>query len=1145
MAKTPVDINPIENLYSQIYTMVDGMIIKYSGIADAKETLDSRKYFDGYYDALMGHDNFYSYTYTSEEYIAVGVTNPVIYHKYIETPTLVPDNMKPILLQNRRNFIISEYNEPNDYYRELSGLPPMSTIGGYDVTKHVTNSFLVVDDSTDIMSSEDKKIRLTTAKKIMNSDQIYLGDHIYIGEVTFQKTRTSKSRSFEIIDDYKDYDGSAQIHLEDALSIMIHLNNSGDIYVSGYLHIDVSSVQKTNTVIQNAFLVVDDNDPNYNTDTMIKLSEAKTNLRSITIGSYLLCGNFIYPTYEMEQTYGVSRKIPIHMLRSYYGNSQYISIIESIGYIDEQLQVHPDYTYLQHVGMKYIPVEKARKAKNFELLFLPRCDIDVLYKQFVVLYSGCRDYFISTVYNYYYRGIYDMYDNFIALAICTMTISQLIARTGEMAITRDFYDEHMVQMLYDTYNVPYCAMLNQNTQRRLVKNLNKLIQDKGENKVLYDIAYLLGYHDISIYKYYLVKERKYDTEGNLIYADTTKIDLTVDEHNRLVEKEVIVNDLEKMYDVYFQKVELNETNYNAALSDKSKRVDYHTITDADPLWWDDSDTWDEVYGDPTKYTEITEPQLYHKHYNYTETKYLGITITYKMSELMYENVILLRMIFDKKDELDKVFVTFPKLTGSLQVSIFDCVVFLCALICRRYGLSGEILTKVSSTLNRIGYMTIDADGYTPCDTVAFNFEKVTNLEVFQDIIKEPSRYLTETETEEFMKYFQWITLPETTQEEKVKIFNEMYQNIKGLGYYVGRKLSEAELYPEYRAWKDLYDALFITKETNEMFQLGAMGTAATTYAEYLQVMNPQLYDIVTNTDDYLLYSYIDHVIYSLEQVVDNLTTLYTVNDSNSTVHDYLIKLVKFFKSYTTDLIDLTTQYVFDLKPDNLFKLTEYYKMHKVIISPESYRLMYSDVATIITYMKQADEHKFGEFIALSKTIPCKDSMRYIDDTGEPKVARFGSRRSRLMDKADISGLEMSLHKFNSAVLQDMIDTGKDITHLTVDVTESTVALYAMMESLYMEEFDDSSVVSYIVELANVISSKCKIISKELSNTDPIVAWNLVIQEVNKLLDPNTRKKRNQVESSGYNDDITCKITADSDDTLQFSDSVIIMGKTVE
>lgn len=1142
MATTPVDINPIEGVYSQIYTMVDGMVVKFSGIADAKETLESRKNFDGYYDSLMEHDTFYSYTYTPEEYIAVGVVNPVTYHKYIDMPTTVPEETKKLLLENRRKYNISEYEEPNDYYRELAGLPPIDTIGGYDVTKQVTKSFLVVEDSVDITETDEKEIRLTTARKIMNSEQIYIGDYIYIGEVSFQKSRMSKTRSFEIIDDYTEYDGTPQIHFEDALDIMLHLNDEGGIYVSGYLYIDISHVQKTNSIIQNSFLVVDDTYDGYDTNSMIKLSEAKTNLKSITSGSYLLRGNFVYPTEEMEIIYGVSRKVPVHMLRSYYGSSQYITIIESTGYIDEQLALHPDYTYLKYVGMKYIPIEKARKAKNFELLFLPMCDIDILYKQFIILYNGCRDYFVSTVYNYYYRGIYDMYDNFIGLAICTMTISQLIARTGEMAITRDFYDVRMAQMLYGTYNIPYCATLNQQTQRRLVKNLNKLIQDKGENKVLYDVAYLLGYHDIQIYKYYLVKERKYDSNDNLVYADTTKVDLVVNDENKLVEKEVIVNDLENMYDVYFQKVELNETNYNAALADKSKRVDYHSITEADPLWWEDSDTWDEVYGDPTKYTEITEPELYHKHYNYTETKYLGMTITYKMSELLYENIILLRMIFDKKDELDKVTVTFPKLTGSLEVSIFDCVVFLCALICKRYHLSGEILTKVSSTLNRVGYMTIDADGYTPCDTVAFNFEKVTNLEVFHDIIKEPLRYLTESEAEEFMKYFTWITLPDTTYEEKVKIFNEMYQNVKGLGYYIGRKISEAELYPEYRAWKDLYDALFITKEANEMFELGSTGVPAKTYAEYLQIMNPPLFDIVENTEEYLLYSYIDHVIYSLEQVVDNLKTLYLVNDSNSTVHDYLIKLVKFFKSYTTDLIDLTTQYVFDLKPDNLLKLTEYYKMHKVIIAPEAYKTMYSDIAKIIAYMKREEEYKFSEFIALSKTIACEDYMKYEDTSNEATSSTFRRVRGRIDIKADVTELEESINTFSTNLVQEMFVTGKDVTYITTNITENMISLYSLMESLYMDEFEDKDIISYISEIISNISNSCVVVSHELNSKNIIVLWNAIIQEINKLLDSSTRKPRGIEKSHSYKDTVSIKATTATNDTMRFSDSVIICSK---
>ena len=1143
MATTPVDMNPIEKLYSQIYTMVDGMIVKFSGIADEKETFENRKYFDGYYDALMKYDTFYSYSYTPEEYIAAGILNPVNYNSYIDNPVTVPEDIKTILLENRRKTIIDEYEEPNDYYRELAGLPPIDTIGAYDVTKIVTKSFLVVDDDAEI-DIDEKKIRISTAKKIMNSDQVYIGDYIYIGDVSFQKVGTSKSRSFEIIDNYVEYDDSTpQIHFDDALGIIISLGLDFSIYVAGYLYIDISVIQKTTGTINNSFLVVADTDENYDTNTMIKLSEARMNIKSICVGSYLMRGNFVYPTMEMEEVYGISRKIPIHKLTYYYGTSQYSSIIESLGYLDEQLELHPDYTYLQYIGMKNIPVEKSRKAKNFELLYLPVCDREILHSQFVILYNGCRDYFVNTVYNYYYRGIYDMYDNFIALSICSMTISQLVARTGEMAINREFYDERMVQMLYDSYNIPYCSTLNYHTQRRLVKNLNKLIQDKGENKVLYDIAYLLGYHDISIYKYYLVKERKYDSDDNLIYADTTKVDLVVNENNELVEKEVVVNDLEEMYDVYFQKVELNETNYNAALSDKSKRVDYDSLTSNDPLWWDDDDTWSEVYGDPTKFTEITEPEIYHKHYNYTETKYLGITISYKMSELLYENIMLLRMIFDMKDELSDVFVTFPKLTGALKVTVFDCVVFLCALICKRYGLSGEILTKVSSTLNCIGYMTIDADGYIPCDTVAFNFEKVTNLEVFNEIIKEPLRYLTESEAVEFKNYFEWISLPNTTEAEKVKIFNEMYQNIKGLGYYVGRKMSEAELYTEYVAWRDLYEALFIVKEARDMFTMGTTGTVAKTYAEYLQIMNPTLFEIVDSVEENMIYSDIDHVIYSLEQVVNNLKSLYTVNDSNSTVHNYLIKLVKFFKSYTTDLVDLTTQYIFDLKPDNLFKLTEYYKMHKVIISREAYKLMYSDVATIIMYMKKYDEHKFSEFIALSKSIPCNDSMKYIDDTAD--VSTFSRTTRKNTDKADISDLEDAAKKYNDALLQLIFENSEDISSIVMDATSSTIILLSTMESLYIDELDDNDVIDSIKDIIKTVSDKCIVVCTATNTNTLLTLLNNIIQEVNKILDPNTRIIRTDSDSEySYTDSISVNSRLTEKETQMFRDSVIISSKNI-
>lgn len=1135
MAITPSDINPIENVYSYIYTIVNGLVIKYSSIADEKETFENRKYFDEYYDALMKTDFFMLHKYTPEEYNAVGIMDPHIYNEYMKNPSTVPNEYQELLLENKRNAIISSYEEPNDYYRELAGLPPLNMVGAQDVTHVINQSFRVVADSDLTLETDpfQKLVRLSAARKIMNSKQIYVDDYIYIKSISIQKTATSNVRSFEIIDDDIEYDTNLpQLKYSDVESIKYGLGMDDFIYVGDFIFIELAHIQKTTSVVRESFLVVSDDTPDYDTSTMIKLSEACMNIKNISVGAYMLQGDFIYGTMEIETTYGISRKIPVHKLTSYYKSTQYINILESMGYISSQLELHPTHTYLKYVGSMNIPVHKARKAKNFELLYLPSCGRDIITSQFAILYSGCRDYFVNTVYNYYYKGIYDMYDNFIALSICSMTIAQLIARTGEAAINRDFYDERMVQMLYESYRIPYCSTLNYYTQRRLMKNLNMLIQNKAENKVLYDIAYLLGYHEISIYKYYLVKERKYDSDGNLVYKDTTKTSLVLNENNEMIEKDIIVNDLEEMYDVYFQKVDLNETNYEAAISNKSNRVAYETITEADPLWWDDDDTWDEVYGDPTKFTEITEPEIYHKHYNYTETKYLGISMSYKMSEILYDNIVLLRMIFDMKDELSDIHVTFPKLTGGLQVTVFDCVVFLCALICKRYNLTGEIQTKVSSVLNIIGYLTIDADGYIPCDTVAFNFEKVRNLEVFNEIMKNPRKYLKPDEVSTFEGYFKWVTLPQTTEKEKVQIFNEMYQNIKSLGYFVGRKMSESDNYKEYSAWRDLYNALFIQKEAREMFELGTTGEIAKTYDEYLEVMNPALYQIVTDADETMLYSHIDHVISRLEKVVDDLSTLYIVNDSTSSVHGYLMKLVKFFKSYTTDLIDLSTQYIFDLKPDNLFKLVEHYKIHKVSLLPEVYHTIYSDVAKVIAYMRKYETVKYDEYIMMTKTSEafdyhvinnitqstCKSGIcPHICKNDRNSCDGYHFSNGKWVEceeyyLPDIKELSSVIHEFTSTLnmLRENNNTTSEMSKTISNTIHCAKSILIYIEGLNSVELNNTETHAEIQTMVDKLSMSYLEVCREYASLGKIRTVTEIFDignittELNRLIDPATR-----------------------------------------
>lgn len=972
------DINPISQIHSKLWTLISEMIVKNGTKADRDETLETRKYVDSYMDAMYQRDIYEGYTYNQDDFFAVGITDEFSINHFINHPDEVPQTYKELLFLNKRKKTIEEYNEPNDYYRKLNGLPPLDSIGGKIVDKHMEFSLEIVKDSEDFETYGNPHIiTVSSARKIMRTVLFNVGNHIAILEASIQFSQSSKTRSFLIVEDHIDIrDMDYVIYYRDAISIstMLHLD-IGMLSPGNYIYINEKNVMDTSNIFDQSYLVVKDDDAAYDTNTMVKLTEARMSVPSCEEGNHIVFAEYLYPTMEHETVYGLSRKVPIHNIASYYGE-RFLVILESLGYLKELRDSHKEkkYTYLEHLGVKKIGIIRARSARAYDLLYLPDIGNDIIRQQFAISYNGARDYFMSTVYNFHYNEIYDYYENFIGLAICQMALQQTIVRAEYTALNRDFYDNSMVKMLYDSYEIPYSSRLSQHTQNRILKNLNMLIQNKASNKVIYDIATLLGYHDIQVYKYYLMKERKMDSDGNPIYFDSSTVGFIKDEEGKLVQGDVVINDLRKMYDVYFQKVELKETDYQKAFADTANRVDYEEITFPDPLWWDDGNTFDAVYGDPTKFTAETEPEVYHKHYNYVESKYLGVTIAYKLTEVVYENILLLRMILEKKVSVGDIILTFPNITGTLEVSLFDTIVFLCAMLCKQSHLSGEILTKVSTILGIIGYMTVDADGYIPCDTLAFNFEAAQNAETFKDLMEYPGKYLSKDEEKMFYDYLSVLTLPTADQKTKIEVFNKMYSNIKSLGYFITKKMSHAETTTEYRAWRDLYNALFLEKEIHDVFRIGETERVATTYMDYLRTMNPRLYNVIMECEDYLLFSYIDHVIYRMEQLIPDLDTMQTINDSNSSAHEYLIKLIKFFKSYTTDMVSLDTQYIFDLKPDNLLKLTEMYHIDQVDGYSDIFRMIYSDAMHVYYEAKQADSVAFRDIFVSDNTISAFDFL---------------------------------------------------------------------------------------------------------------------------------------------------------------------------
>jgi hypothetical protein len=402
-------------------------------------------------------------------------------------------------------------------------------------------------------------------------------------------------------------------------------------------------------------------------------------------------------------TLGIPKDMYVHEVEDKLG-FYYISSLENLGIIDEIISKNKNDSsseYLQHIGTKRIDLYNARIAKNFEILYLDNNSImESTYREFILLYNQCRTYFMTTMYVYEYRSIIPRYDNFIALCIFIMTMQQLSVRSIKNSTDREFYDNKAIQLLYETYGLPFNGKIDELTQKQIVQNVNLLIQNKASSKVILDIASILGFNNIEIYEYYLMKERLFDSNGRPIFKTKSVIDSTTGKYKT-------VYDYESMYDVFFQRIPIGKEDIHEALHNELNKINYDDIVYYDPFWWEDDELKSEIY---------------EKEYNIMETKYLGMTIPYRLTEMIFQSVYLLRMIEDKKDDLNDITINIPKISSN-SVKIVDIIILLSALLAKKYSISGLIYTMPSQLLHIVEVLDqeINKDfGYN--EVLGFDFD---------------------------------------------------------------------------------------------------------------------------------------------------------------------------------------------------------------------------------------------------------------------------------------------------------------------------------------------------------------------------------------------------------------------------------------
>jgi hypothetical protein len=320
---------------------------------------------------------------------------------------------------------------------------------------------------------------------------------------------------------------------------------------------------------------------------------------------------------------------------------------------------------------------------------------------------------------------------------------------------------------------------------------------------------------------------------------------------------------------------MNETDINLVEESDVNAHTYSEVTSPDDLWVEDE--------------ELVE-KLQDAEINYVETKYTNISITLRMQEVMFEHVYLQKLLCDKSLETSQIEVDIPLISSS-PVSLFELEIVLICIMCKYNGMIPDLITTPSKTLAVLG----------------FNFD--ADLEAIKEEITSNPRLYSQ-------KLVQYV---ENIHFYSVSDVDEMYANVKALSKLLTETMQTTTSEQVYHAYRKLYTTLLVTDIHNEVFNLPD-GTTPETYMDWLKAYHYEMYDYINNLDSSACVDKISYITTKFSTWFASTEYTKYLNPIDLTVINGLIKLLRWFKSYTIEIKEMEVVYLFDSKYYNLMKM---------------------------------------------------------------------------------------------------------------------------------------------------------------------------------------------------------------------------------
>lgn len=673
--------------------------------------------------------------------------------------------------------------------------------------------------------------------------------------------------------------------------------------------------------------------------------------------------------------------------------------------IPQLIKLYPEKTYLQHMGSKAVNLVRAREAKNFEIIFTDVNLDTVFMRAFFETYDFAREYFMNIIYNKTFKNRYDLYDNYIGMHIMIMTVQRLIVDTIKIGIDRDFYDLTSIKKLFNVYGIPFFEDLPLDYQRTIMKNVNMLIRSKSTDKVLYDIANTLFYERVKIFKYYLVKERKFNENGEPIFAYK---EIILDDDPK---KYYIKSSNDKTYEIAVQENRLVTIESNVVYAPESifikndKDEMYRLFMKDSVLLTESVENTGQIVDDLVLYNEKNEKhkltidddrlisfyESYETKINYDHEKMFDVY--FQATDIMEKNVISsLENTYNKysyesvvsddvywweteelKQELyareynfiDTKYISITVMQN-LTKMIYESAYYLNLLIDHKNTSTPLEQRIFNSDAMKTGtdYLYIILDRFSSVPISIFNAVIILCALVSKKngmrgniIVESPSKIMSvlgfnfeanfDLIRENIKKYKRIFKNQEILKYldlldiKTVSDIDTLFNNFRNFTEFCSEVISTTNDINEYKVYKELYNIISVRRDSVDLFRMSD-GSIATTYLEYLYDKEPSIATFIDSLDKDKTGVFIEHVIGKLNELIPEIEYLNTLNGTNNNIIQAIQSLINFFKSYTVDLRTLNVLYMFDNKLLNKIYMIDDPRLF-VGLCPNEALLSYNDI----------------------------------------------------------------------------------------------------------------------------------------------------------------------------------------------------------